>query len=217
MVVAADEHFTRCPVSQEPFLPVWDYEEGDYMYRNAVKVLVTAKADSSLFHASAPTNHSLFRYAIVHQYLVMDRWLREGKAVSLRNAIALLASSPRNDDIIASLRTAADEEDDDGLDDVFVLLEGNNKTIGFDLHSTTSEGYGSTFAYDEMKSDENYEDEGAVVEDNEDDLQNSNEIRNNENDELAMDNNNYSSTLMEIDDAGSAESKNSEAVDYITC
>ena len=72
MIVPADEHFTRCPVSHETFVPEWDPEEGDYMYRNAVKVLVTQQADPRLYEDSCDTGHPAIKYAIVHQKLVME-------------------------------------------------------------------------------------------------------------------------------------------------
>lgn len=55
-IVPADENFTRCPVSREMFECVWDDEEGEMMYRNAVKVFVTEAADPHLFKLSKKMN-----------------------------------------------------------------------------------------------------------------------------------------------------------------
>ena len=69
-VVPADENFTRCPVSKEAFETVWDDEEGAFMYRNAVKVLVTDAADKELFKMALPTEQTGMGYLIVHKPLV---------------------------------------------------------------------------------------------------------------------------------------------------
>ena len=69
-VVPADENFTRCPVSKEAFETVWDDEEGAFMYRNAVKVLVTDAADKDLFKLALPTDQTGMGYLIVHKPLV---------------------------------------------------------------------------------------------------------------------------------------------------
>jgi hypothetical protein len=133
MVVPADEHFTRCPVSHEAFMPEWDEEEGDFMYRHAVKVLITAKADNSLFKVSQSTGHPLIRYAIVHQNLVMDGWQSSGKAVTLADGL-VLASKQHGDGsdvyrtIVNAFMAAAGEDED--TNDIFVLIEGSGEGSG---------------------------------------------------------------------------------------
>jgi hypothetical protein len=139
MIVPADEHFTRCPVSNEAFIPEWDEEEGDYMYRSAVKVLVTATSDPSLFELCQSTPHPLLRYAIVHQLLVMDGWLASGKAITLQAATRRLQSgsggavagdeASRKQAILALLSAIGEEDDED---DVFIVLDGQGN-IGSDL------------------------------------------------------------------------------------
>lgn len=125
MVVPADEHFTRCPVSHETFVPEWDPEEGDYMYRNAVKVLVTEDADYDLYEECHATSHPTIRYAIVNQKLVMDGWLSAGKAATLSDVLKKIGekysggASNVGSAIKRALSTAADDEDPD---DIFVRL-----------------------------------------------------------------------------------------------
>jgi hypothetical protein len=127
MVLPADEHFTRCPVSNEAFLPEWDTEEGDYMYRNAVKVLLTEKADKQLYQMNAqPTEYPLIRYIIVHQKLVMDGWLAAGKAASLFESIQRINKRYGTDSeigrvLVSAYATAAGEEEDSN--DIFILFE----------------------------------------------------------------------------------------------
>jgi hypothetical protein len=132
MVVPADGYFTRCPVSQETFLPEWDTEEGDYLYRNAVKVLVTEAADDGLYSQSQATSHPLIRYAIVHQCLVMDGWLASGKSVSLRDALKkvrdVFSDDAGSDKVAEALLSAAGEDENE--DDVFIILEGDTGCVG---------------------------------------------------------------------------------------
>lgn len=138
MVVPADEHFTRCPVSNEAFIPEWDDEEGDYMYRSAVKVLVSAASDGALFERCQPTTQGQLRYAIVHQLLVMDGWLASGKAVTVQEAVRRLQSGVAGgvgDEegggrAEQALQAALGEEDD--AEDVFLVLDAEGK-IGADL------------------------------------------------------------------------------------
>ena len=131
MIVPADEHFTRCPVSNEAFIPEWDDEEGDYMYKNAVKVLVSAASDEALYEHSQPTSSSHLRYAIVHQLLVMDGWLFNGKAITVKDASERLRKCRPDADeksclaVEKVLLSAMEEEDDE--EDVFLLLDGNGE------------------------------------------------------------------------------------------
>lgn len=126
-ILPADENFPRCPISKEMFECVWDDEEGEMMYRNAVKVLVLESVDSGLFKVSKPIdleeNDSTgeVRYMIVHKLLVMDVWLKEGKAVTLKEARArLLQSSNEKNKLLAeTLLTAAGEDLDE--DETFML------------------------------------------------------------------------------------------------
>jgi hypothetical protein len=120
-VVPADEYFTRCPVSTEVFETVWDEDEGAFMYRNAVKVLVTEKADVKLFKQSKPTDVSDVQYMIVHKLLVMDGWLESGRADTLRGATLRYEAMGKGKETAEAL-TAAAGDDEDG-DDVFVMLE----------------------------------------------------------------------------------------------
>ena len=135
-VVPADEHFTRCPVSREVFECLWDAEEGEMMYRNAVKVLLTEAADPALFQQAQPIpwdtvdagtaeggGGSPVRYIIVHKLLVLNQWLASGRAAPLQDAVWRYKSIPgvsgqaKADRILR----AVGEDDDD--DDIFVLLE----------------------------------------------------------------------------------------------
>jgi hypothetical protein len=141
MVVPADEHFTRCPVSHEAFVPEWDPEEGDYMYRNAVKVLVTEDADYDLFEECQETSHPAIRYAIVHQKLVMEGWLSAGKAATLSDTLKRVGekysggASGVGSAIREALSTAADDEDPE---DIFVRLDPSG-LVGESLLSAKGE------------------------------------------------------------------------------
>ena len=131
MVLPADEHFTRCPVSNEAFLPEWDTEEGDYMYRNAVKVLLTEKADSQLYKIAQPTEYPLIRYIIVHQKLVMDGWLAAGKSASLFDTIQRInkrygVESEVSRVLVSAYASAAGEDEDSN--DIFILFEPNERS-----------------------------------------------------------------------------------------
>jgi hypothetical protein len=124
-IVPADEHFTRCPVSREMFETIWDEEEGEFMYRNAAKVILTESADSSLYKLGQPTSSedSSVRYLIVHKLLVLNSWLQQGKAASLGDVIARYeaARSAKGEVMSRQLRAAAGDEEND--DDVFVIIE----------------------------------------------------------------------------------------------
>lgn len=120
-VVPADEHFTRCPVSKEVFETVWDEDEGAFMYRNAVKVLVTEAADVSLYRLALPTDQSAVKYLIVHKLLVLDGWLQSGRAETLRGAALRYEAMGRGPEVGQTLEAAAGDDED--ADDVFVMLE----------------------------------------------------------------------------------------------
>lgn len=120
MVVPADEYFTRCPVSKEVFETVWDQEEGEIMYRNAVKVMVTEKADPALYALSRATCRDGIRYAIVHKQLVLDEWIESGRVETLSNTVLRYAAMGKPE-IGTQLAEAAEESEDE--EDVFVLLD----------------------------------------------------------------------------------------------
>lgn len=121
-VIPADENFTRCPVSAEVFQTSWDDEEGEMMYRNAVKVLLPPGSEPNLYHMARPVDgvgaSTGIKYMIVHKLLVVDKWLQERKAVPL-------SDFPTNELITQQLKEAAGEED---AEDIFVLL---NQSLRF--------------------------------------------------------------------------------------
>jgi hypothetical protein len=119
-VLLADEYFTRCPVSKEVFEDIWDYEDGDIYYRNAVKILLAEVADPQLFKNSRPTSRPSVRYCIVHKSLVLDGWLEAGRATVLRNAVERYQAVGQNE--LAADLLAAAGADEAAQDDVFVLL-----------------------------------------------------------------------------------------------
>lgn len=143
-VVPADEYFTRCPISREVFEPIWDNDEGEYMYRNAAKVYLTSGSDPSLYSLGRPTTGSRpdVVYIIVHKLLVLNGWLETGKADTLRRAKqrymqtlsagigvgvgvgvgGVEGQGAAKAEVIKAL-TAAASADDEDEDDVFVLLE----------------------------------------------------------------------------------------------
>lgn len=135
MVVPADESFPRCPVSNEVFQTVWDDEEGDFMYRNAVKVLLTEEADSQLYSVSQNTSQPGVRYALVHKRMALDGWLASGKAVSLKEAMMLRKQDPS----IVDYAAAGNVDDDE--DDVFVLryIDDSNPTKKSDANFSSVE------------------------------------------------------------------------------
>lgn len=93
-IVPADEYFPRCPISNETFEQFWDPAKGEFMYRNAVKMLVTEEADSSFFRVAMPYNSAnpLVRYAIVHKLLTFDSWLAMHRVVSLESLLQAVQS-----------------------------------------------------------------------------------------------------------------------------
>ena len=119
-IVPADEHFTRCPVSKEVFETLWDADEGELMFRNAAKVLVTQSADPILFAISAKTAEPSIGYTIVHKLLVLDAWLEQGRADTLLKTKTRYEELGRRDLAAALLRAAGTDESEE---DVFVLLE----------------------------------------------------------------------------------------------
>ncbi len=128
MVVLADENFPRCPVSNEVFMTFWDEEEGDIMYRNAVRVILTASADPQLFSVSKPTSVEGVRYALVHKRLALDDWLARGKAVTVKDAMSQKFRESRADGASFPDYAAAAGVDDQETD-VFVILPNQSDHI----------------------------------------------------------------------------------------
>ena len=120
-IVPADEYFVRCPISKEQFEKIWDENEGEYMYRNAVKILVTQKANTMIYELGKPTNHSLIHYLIVRKPLIVDNWLSEGLTKTLNEAIKYYQSINYDINYINNLISFIETEEDG--DDIFVLLE----------------------------------------------------------------------------------------------
>ena len=126
-ILLGDENFLRCPVSKEVFEFIWDDEESQIYYRNAVKVLVTAVADPDIYTKCFPTLRAEVRYCIVHTKLVLDEWLSCGKAATLRNAMLRYQAISKNE-VVTNLLAAVGlsvpfNEENDDLDNIFVLLE----------------------------------------------------------------------------------------------
>lgn len=134
MVVPADENFPRCPVSNEVFQTVWDDEEGDFMYRNAVKVLLTEDADAELYGVSQNTSQPGVRYALVHKRMALDGWIASGKAVSLKDAMILKKQNSEMADFAVAGNVDIDEED------VFVILPSNGESNGRSSGDANSSG-----------------------------------------------------------------------------
>jgi len=135
-VVPADEYFTRCPVSRETFECFWDDQEGEMLYRNAVKVLITESADPALYALAQPiswvdnaNSATAVRYLIVHKVLVLDAWLSAGRAVPLQDAVirykavlnATSGGGVSGAEKAELLLQAVGQDDDE--EDIFVLLE----------------------------------------------------------------------------------------------
>lgn len=127
-ILPADENFVRCPFSNEAFEKFFDNTEGEFMYRNAVKVLVTESGNPSIYKQGKPAidNESEeeidgLRYVIVNKILIVDRWIQEGKASTLKDALSRYGSIGGSAVfLMEKLRSAAGEEDPE---DVFVILE----------------------------------------------------------------------------------------------
>lgn len=131
-IVPADEHFVRCPISHEVFRQDWDYEAGENIFHNAVKVLVTEAGDPNIVKVAQPiyadsmseeTVVQGIKYLIVHKPLVMDRWLSEGKAKTLLEVLRHLKEQQHSTyaiDLVDRLLQAAGDEDEE---DVFVILD----------------------------------------------------------------------------------------------
>lgn len=129
-IMPADDNFVRCPFSNEEFEKFFDSEDGEYMYRNAVKVLVTEngnpliyKQGKQVYDPESEEKIEGLRYLIVQKLLIMDRWIQEGKAASLKEAIERYESYGSKSSsmmLIEKLKSAAGDED---LEDIFVILE----------------------------------------------------------------------------------------------
>lgn len=133
-IVAADEHFTRCPISREIFETTFDAVEGAMLCRNAVKVFVappallgnstaaTAAGDmdtAAVYGLGRPTEEEpQVHYLIVHKYVV-DRWLAQGQAASFANALQRYQLTAGGEQVTELLRRAAEVEDEE---DLFVKL-----------------------------------------------------------------------------------------------
>lgn len=52
ILIPADENFLRCPISKESFNQVWDDENGEFMYKNACKILFITKDFLKLFNSN---------------------------------------------------------------------------------------------------------------------------------------------------------------------
>ena len=131
--VPADELFVRCPVSKNLFAQRWDDEEGEMLYVNAVKIFVTASADAAIFKLGKETDQANpgMRYLIVDKAMVLNPWLENGKASSVRNAIeryeTMVQGRPSGTEspyskFLEALRTVAANEDEEHT---FVMLELN--------------------------------------------------------------------------------------------
>lgn len=118
-VVLADEYFVRCPISKESFQKYWDNDERDFMYRNAVKVLISENGDASLYELGRPTSDPSVRYLIVRKSLIMDAWIQCGKALPFGDLLARFQSVPGQSELIAQLQHAASKEDPNKI---FVIL-----------------------------------------------------------------------------------------------
>jgi hypothetical protein len=119
-IVPADENFVRCPISKEAFEKFWDDKEGEYMYRNAVKLLVTPAADERVYNLGKQTLAPSVKYLIVRKPLVMDSWIASGAATALPSAIQRYRDAGKDEMFISNLIKAAEDEEDE---DIFVLLE----------------------------------------------------------------------------------------------
>lgn len=119
--VLADEQFTRCPISRERFVSIFDEDSGDMWYRNAARVLVTSLADVSTYNLAMETEHPAVRYLIINKGLVLDSWLNIGKAASYNDAMQRYqAMGAEHSEKVTGLQTALGQEDEDNC---FVVLE----------------------------------------------------------------------------------------------
>jgi len=106
-----DENFMRCPVSKESFERTFEKNEGEWMYKNASKVLVSEDADANIYKLGQSTSEPSIRYLIVHNELVLKDWLNCGRATTLKDAKERYEAIGAGDDIfIKSLEKAADGE-----------------------------------------------------------------------------------------------------------
>lgn len=121
-IVPADEHFVRCPISKETFEKSWDDEEGDWMYRNAVKVLVTEAANKHVYDVGQPTSVEGIKYVVVRKPLIVDGWLATGQAAPFQEAIQRYQAMGKDPVRIVQLENAANQEIGN-MEDFFVMLE----------------------------------------------------------------------------------------------
>lgn len=126
LICPADENFIRCPISKEVFENVWDEDEGEYMYRNAVKILITEDADAAYYKLGKPTAATGVRYIIVQKLLVLDSLLEQGKAATLSEVIErymATGAKSRSAGIYATVEKLKEASVGDHPDDIFVMLE----------------------------------------------------------------------------------------------
>eukprot|EP01038_Epipyxis_sp_PR26KG_P007574 gene7574-10318_t len=140
-IVPADENFTRCPISKEIFESFYDEDEGEFMYRNAVKIIIPENIDNYIYSLGKPLDYTTsntstdnnnigVRYLIVHKILILNKMLTSGKAVTLKSAIEKyeqLNNNENNNDknnndnkMLDLLKNCS--MDDESDEDVFVIL-----------------------------------------------------------------------------------------------
>ena len=123
-MVIADDFFPRCPVSKEVFATEFDADEGEILYKQAVKVFVTALADVNIFKMGQETSHPGVKYVIVHKALVLDSWIESGKVATLKDTIQRYnAMGSAYQETVTALQTAGAEEEDGKI---YALLELNH-------------------------------------------------------------------------------------------
>jgi len=101
---------------------VWDEAEGETLYKDAVKVFVTIKADSNIFKLGKPTRRDSVNYVIVHKALVLDSWIENGRTATYRETVERYKTMGKSKEEINALIAAGEDED---ADKVFVMLEFN--------------------------------------------------------------------------------------------
>ena len=117
-VVPADEIFPRCQICKESFETIWDQDEGELYYNNAIKLLVTNKGNSDLFNQGAETLNELVHYCIVHMDgCGMTEFLEQGIADNLHQIKAKYKNK-----IVTEIFESAIGSDDE-VDDIFCILE----------------------------------------------------------------------------------------------
>ena len=123
-VVPADESFPRCVICKELFETVWDQDEGELYYNNAVKLLVTEKSNSELYKECMETPHPLVRYCIIHmEGCSLVEYLEQGRVDTLKKAKSRYKNmkNVNNETYADMLTTAAGDEEDE--DDIFCTIE----------------------------------------------------------------------------------------------